>query len=333
MLDHMITSNKGLEEEFQNRFGDDWMKKKEFIKDLIDGNNHKEKGTARSYMYEIVANKRNEIDVDKMDYFARDCHGLGMKSSFDHLRFISQCRVMFLRDDETTIAVRDKEEYNLYELFHTRIGLFRRAYYHNVTKAVELMEKVISVKMSEAWDHPEVYEKLTDRIFDEILVNKEPKLKTAQKLINNVYKRKLYSLVDESSPKEKIEVEKELIEKRLTKAKLREEDFSVQKVTYSYGMGSDNPITSVYFYKKDNDTDCFRRTNPKKTSLFLPETFQEEILRIYSKNENNKNNENTISLLKEETTKCFRILQLDSVNKAEIESSPGIVNRRRRETL
>lgn len=45
-----------------------------------------------------------------MDYFARDCHGLGMKSNFDHLRYISQCRVMFSSDkpDETTIAVRDK---------------------------------------------------------------------------------------------------------------------------------------------------------------------------------------------------------------------------------
>ncbi|XP_052060504.1 deoxynucleoside triphosphate triphosphohydrolase SAMHD1-like isoform X2 [Mytilus californianus] len=327
MLNYMITSNKDLEKELQNRFGADWMKTEEFIIDLIDGNKHKEKDTARSYMYEIVANKRNEIDVDKMDYFARDCHGLGMKSTFDHLRFISQCRVMFLRDtsNETTIAVRDKEEYNLYELFHTRIGLFRRAYYHNVTKAIEIMGKVIYVKMSEAWRHPKVYEKLTDSIFDEILVNKKPKLKKAQKLIKNVYKRKLYSLVDESSPKKKIKDEKENMEKFL-KTKLREKDFSVQKVTYSYGMGSDNPITSVYFYKKDNDTDCFRRTNPKKTSLFLPETFQEEILRIYSKNKK------TISLLKEETTKCFRRVKLDSVHKADIESSPGIVTRRRRET-
>ncbi|CAG2252868.1 SAMHD1 [Mytilus edulis] len=141
MIDYMIKENGDLKAAFELRFDKETERCTEFIKNLIDGNTKKSEDKAKYYMYEIVANKRNEIDVDKMDYFARDCHGLGMKSNFDHLRYISQCRVMFSSDkpDETTIAVRDKEEHNLYELFHTRIGLFRRAYYHKVTKAVELM--------------------------------------------------------------------------------------------------------------------------------------------------------------------------------------------------
>ncbi|XP_071176559.1 deoxynucleoside triphosphate triphosphohydrolase SAMHD1-like [Mytilus edulis] len=221
MIDHMIATNEDLKDAFVNKFDTDWEDRKEFIKDLIEGNKEKPKiKKERYYMYEIVANKRNEIDVDKMDYFARDCHGLGMKSNFDHLRYISQCRVMFTSDkpDETTIAVRDKEEHNLYELFHTRIGLFRRAYYHKVTKAIEIMFTDVlveandhllfknnsgkPVKMSEAWEHPEVYEKLTDSVFDEILMKdgSDEQLKKAKKLINNVYKRKLYSLVDETLP-------------------------------------------------------------------------------------------------------------------------------------
>ena len=32
---------------------------------------------------QIVANKRNGIDVDKWDYFARDCHCLGIPNNFD----------------------------------------------------------------------------------------------------------------------------------------------------------------------------------------------------------------------------------------------------------
>ena len=61
-------------------------------------------------IFQIVANDRNGIDVDKMDYFTRDGHGLGIKSTFDHNRYIGQCRVMFKHDkpNETTIAVRDK---------------------------------------------------------------------------------------------------------------------------------------------------------------------------------------------------------------------------------
>ena len=34
-------------------------------------------------VFQIVANKRNGIDVDKWDYFARDCHCLGIPNNFD----------------------------------------------------------------------------------------------------------------------------------------------------------------------------------------------------------------------------------------------------------
>ncbi|XP_052060453.1 deoxynucleoside triphosphate triphosphohydrolase SAMHD1-like isoform X2 [Mytilus californianus] len=290
MIVYMIKENDDLKKAFQNKFGADTERKTEFIKDLIDGTKKETEDKARHYMYEIVANKRNEIDVDKMDYFARDCHGLGMKSNFDHLRFISQCRVMFSSDipEETTIAVRDKEEYNLYELFHTRIGLFRRAYYHKVTKAVELMftdalvkandhllfknNKGENIKMSKAWEHPEVYEKLTDNVFDAILIKKDPNedMQKAQELINNVYKRKLYRLVDDTLPVKKIKAEEDRMKQLLLQTGLTEDDFAVQKITFSYGREDNNPITSVYFYKKDKDIECFTGKPSKKTSLFLP---------------------------------------------------------------
>ena len=60
---------------------------------------------------QIVANKTSKIDVDKMDYFARDCHGLGMKSDFDHLRYIQTCRVMIVDDagiQRSSICIREK---------------------------------------------------------------------------------------------------------------------------------------------------------------------------------------------------------------------------------
>ncbi|CAG2195367.1 SAMHD1 [Mytilus edulis] len=110
---------------------------------------------ARYYMYEIVANKRNEIDVDKMDYFARDCHGLGMKSNFDHLRYISQCRVMFSSDkpDETTIAVRDKPSLFLPQTFEEEI---LRVYSKNDEKFEVLKEEtakcLITVELKSAID-------------------------------------------------------------------------------------------------------------------------------------------------------------------------------------
>ena len=42
-------------------------------------------GRVRCYWYllQIVANKSTGVDVDKWDYFARDCHHLGIPNSFD----------------------------------------------------------------------------------------------------------------------------------------------------------------------------------------------------------------------------------------------------------
>lgn len=56
---------------------------------------------------QIVANKRNGIDVDKWDYFARDCHGLGIKNNFDHHRFMKFSRVLNV-DGTLQICSRDK---------------------------------------------------------------------------------------------------------------------------------------------------------------------------------------------------------------------------------
>ena len=61
----------------------------------------------KSFLYEVVANKRNGIDVDKWDYFARDCHMLGIRNNFDHIRFIQFVRVLEV-EGQLQICSRDK---------------------------------------------------------------------------------------------------------------------------------------------------------------------------------------------------------------------------------
>ena len=48
-----------------------------FIGDLIQGKPsvHDEK----RWIFDIVANARNSVDVDKFDYLQRDCYNVGMK--------------------------------------------------------------------------------------------------------------------------------------------------------------------------------------------------------------------------------------------------------------
>ncbi|XP_051797322.1 deoxynucleoside triphosphate triphosphohydrolase SAMHD1-like [Acanthochromis polyacanthus] len=208
-----------------------------FIKEKIQGkplsNNEAQDKTSwpyegrteeKSFLYEIVANKLNGIDVDKFDYFARDAYHLGMQSNFDHKRFIKLARVCEVYDEKTKkpkkhICSRDKEVGNLYDMFHTRNCLHRRAYQHKTNKNIEIMisdaflkaDEHIKIyvsetkrfKLSEAKNDPEAYTKLTDQVFERILhpwsSSEDPK--EARKILERIVSRNLYMFVGETKPK------------------------------------------------------------------------------------------------------------------------------------
>ena len=332
MFQHMIDTNEKLKDAFKKEFhvaNDEELKKiLRFIKDLIIG--------------KLVANKSSEIDVDKMDYFARDCHGLGMKSDFDHLRYIQNCRVMMIVDDKgkqrSSICIRDKAVHDLYELFHTRNNLYRRAYFHKVTKAVEYMvtdvlvaanevikiktDKGETVRMSQAWKYMSAYQKLTDGVLDYIMMSNEKGLETSKNLLSRIHNRDLYKCVYESPPKKVSSEEKEMTEKLKNDGKdqseviskqeeeikanimkagqnLSKEDFMVKMFTYSYGKGTENPIKSVFFYEKGKNKRI--KIEPSEVSLFLPsEVFQERIIRVYLKtNEKEPELKEAVKILKQ----------------------------------
>ncbi|CAL1533024.1 unnamed protein product, partial [Lymnaea stagnalis] len=117
-----------------------------FIEEQIEGKHYNEDGTwarkgrgkEKSFLYEIVSNKRNGIDVDKWDYFARDCHHLGIKNNFDYTRYMKFARVIDV-ENQMQICIRDKELGNLYNMFYTRYTLHKYAYQHRVKCAIEAM--------------------------------------------------------------------------------------------------------------------------------------------------------------------------------------------------
>lgn len=91
-----------------------------FIKDLIYGApRSQEIRREKSFLFDIVCNKRNSVDVDKVlinlikfDYIQRDCHNIGMKASVDSVRLITFTRVV-----DGQICFNQKEAYNLYEVY------------------------------------------------------------------------------------------------------------------------------------------------------------------------------------------------------------------------
>lgn len=96
IIDLLISENNLLPEFFKYGLSADDI---HFIKELILGDEAecpvgfiwRGRGD-KSFLYDIVANKRNGIDVDKFDYFARDCHVLGITKGFDALRLMTFAR-------------------------------------------------------------------------------------------------------------------------------------------------------------------------------------------------------------------------------------------------
>ncbi|KAM3922216.1 deoxynucleoside triphosphate triphosphohydrolase SAMHD1-like isoform 2-T3 [Leptodactylus fuscus] len=280
-----------------------------FIKEMIIGY-HKDKkdldwpyegrGKEKSFLYEIVANKISGIDVDKMDYFARDCHHLGMQNNFDVKRFLAFARICQTKDGKH-ICIRDKEVWNMYDLFYTRYCLHQRAYQHKVANGIEIMitdallaaDPYIKIegsggnlfKISESMNDMAAYTKLTDNILQEILHSSGEDLEPARKILSNLEKRQLYKIVGQTEPtastgitmKGSSEYEAELADLTL---KLTKEDFRVDIICMNYGKKDQNPVDSVWFYEKSNPDDA-KEILGKQVSRILPRFFEEQLIRVY----------------------------------------------------
>ncbi|KAI1892779.1 hypothetical protein AGOR_G00137040 [Albula goreensis] len=267
----------------------------------------------KSFLYEIVANKRNGIDVDKWDYFARDCYHLGIQNNFDYRRFLKFARVCEV-NGKKHICTRDKEVGNLYDMFHTRNCLHRRAYQHKVGNIIETMITEALVKADEhiqilgsegrlftistAIDDMEAYTKLTDHVFEQILYSSSPELAEAREILSDVICRKLYKCVGQTQPKWPLNVtQNELLHwaasvaqarpQSSTDVTLQAEDFVVSIVNMDYGMKEKNPINNVRFYCKNDPTKAIK-IRKNQVSQLLPEKFAEQLIRVYCKRTDEK---------------------------------------------
>ena len=83
----------------------------------------------RAFLYEIVSNARNGIDVDKIDYLLRDTQKINVQyCSFNHEIIIKGARVV-----DNQICYPEKHEFEVKKLFDSRYNLYRDCYYHRVT--------------------------------------------------------------------------------------------------------------------------------------------------------------------------------------------------------
>ncbi|KAG0379889.1 SAM domain and HD [Mortierella sp. AD032] len=261
-----------------------------FIKDLIMGE-RRGNSQRHGFLFDIVSNKRNSLDVDKYDYLQRDCYNVGIKSSIDCSRLMKMSRVI---DDQ--ICWHHKEVYNLYELYHTRFSLFKRVYTHRVGKAIEYMltdallaaDSVMGI--SQAIFNGEQYLHLTDDIIRQIERSPEPGLEDSKAILKRIRTRSLYKFVDELLiPREKLGIltkeninSTEIVSCQGPNDHLRQEDVIVEFLKNNYAMKDQNPVDGIKFFSKTNHSASYHIPKEKVSSL-IPSEFQENIIRVFSR--------------------------------------------------
>ncbi|KAI8140339.1 HD phosphohydrolase domain-containing protein [Fennellomyces sp. T-0311] len=258
------------------------------IKDLIAGTpRSKSQYDERCFLFDIVANKRNSVDVDKFDYIERDAQNLGLRTSYDTKRLLMYSRVV-----NNEICYHHKEVYNLYEMFHTRYSLFKRIYTHRVAEAVELMltDAMIYAGITSAVNNPEEYLHLTDDILRVIERSKANELAKSRSIMKRLRTRDLYKFVDEfllppelaSHINKNTITEAEIVSYQSDNDNLTEDDVIVKWVKINYAMKDRNPVDSIRFYSKFNNQESF--TIPKQqVSFMIPQQFEEVAVRVFTR--------------------------------------------------
>ncbi|KAG0503346.1 hypothetical protein HPP92_003418 [Vanilla planifolia] len=263
------------------------------VKDMIiaSSNTRVTNGTnEKRFLYDIVANGRNGIDVDKFDYIARDCRACGLGYNFQFRRLVQSMRVM---DDE--ICYPAKEYLTVHKLFATRADLRRVVYTHAKVKAIELMLVDALIKANEHLAissfvaDPAEFWKLDDTILKTIETAPDPELKESRDLIRRIRRRELYQFCNEFSvPKDRLDYFKDftaddiVCSQKATGLTFREEDVAVSNVKIDLTHGRNNPLERICFFKDYESEEKFSISDDRISHL-LPSSYEDRIVRVYAK--------------------------------------------------
>ncbi|KAJ8307369.1 hypothetical protein KUTeg_015453 [Tegillarca granosa] len=235
---------------------------KKIIENMLKGKkveNMEEADRQKAFLYQIVRNEDNGVDVNRWDYICRDSHACGFASDFDINRTVSGLRVVPYKtgDKEANVlAFPFKDQINLYNMFNLRFTLYSKVYYHPVVRCAEEIN-TISTKECRRKDALSDFCLMDDKLLYLIYHadGDSYKLKCAKDIIDRIYDRDFYFCIY-TQPL----------------------DRSEQIAKVDYGKKTENPIKDVYFYSKERD-DAFK-DDPPTSSPMVPQCFEEVTLRV-----------------------------------------------------
>ena len=251
------------------------------VDNIIEMIHPSESNNDRSFIYSIVSNAKNALDVDKIDYIQRDILNLAIENGYNHSRLFKMCKVI---DDE--ICVHKKEAFNLYEFFRLRYRLHKQIYNHPAVKAYEYMIADVfrlidsELKICDTIDNPVQFIKYTDSILDVIeFLPETENITEAKSIIHRMKTRNLYSFIGEYVILDKNEFieKKKAINEELIRKNMKEQ-LIIHEMNVGLSGSGTNPIDSIRFFDKHDDN---IKIHPSDISLFIGSQCREFSVRFF----------------------------------------------------
>jgi HD superfamily phosphohydrolase len=257
-----------------------------FICNLINP----DKNIHNGYIYQIVSNSLNGLDVDKFDYLARDAKMLGINISFQSDRLINNAKVI-----NNQIVYCKQLIPDIINLFNTRHYMHRTVYGHKGVISIDYMLCDLMLKLSKYIDYSEFFmdlNKFADLTDYDILLygklhRKDPEIKI---VLDQILNHKLYSLVYSTTIEKTNKHFK--IEDFIKDEQLLEKDkLILHQSTIGYISGNkNNPLENIYLYSTKDDK-VIKLLDSNLTKL-MPQDFQETVIMIFCKDKKDKKNIN-----------------------------------------
>ena len=210
------------------------------------------------WLYQIVNNKINHIDVDKIDYILRDSYHIGLFHN-DFSRILTMIKVLPY-NKSLVLAWHEKVQHDIYLLFSCRYRLHKQIYNHHAVKEFEYLLIPILKKIKNSGIE---FINFTDSIIMNQFEDLEP-----------IYQRKLPMLI-----KEKIKINKSKSSTSIEK--INNEKFILDCVTISLANNCNDPLSRVYYF--NNKLDYAFTMNSSEYSCIIPSCQSETIIRLYTK--------------------------------------------------
>jgi HD superfamily phosphohydrolase len=248
----------------------------EFICDLINP----DKKIHQGYIYQIVSNTLNSLDVDKFDYLNRDSTTLGINISFQADRLINNAKVI-----NNIISYPKQLISDIINLFNTRHSMHRTVYGHKGVISIDymlrdlLLELDVYIDCSRLITNLDVFVDFTDYdIISMARMYKDKNIKI-KNLLDKISHHQLYSLVL-SKTIEKTDKEFTLNNFLNEDLMVLEHKFILHQSNIGYISGNkSNPLDNIFLYSTKND-DIVKLLDSDLTKL-MPDNFQETVIMIF----------------------------------------------------